>query len=80
MTDPAAKGERLPAISGERLWTVDVANALRRRMGAGASKVSTRALPNWLARLAALRDPKMKGIAPMLGMTMNCRCAIDPPL
>jgi len=71
MINPAAKGERFLAISGESMWMVDVAKMLRRRLGAAASKVPTRVLPNWLVRLAALRDPTMKGIVPLLGVNMN---------
>lgn len=71
MTDPAAKGERFLAISGESMWMVDVAKVLRDRMGAAGSKVSTRVLPNWLVRLAALRNPTMKGIVPLLGVNLN---------
>jgi dihydroflavonol-4-reductase len=71
MTNPAASGERFLAISGESLWMADVAKTLRRRMGAAASKVPTRVLPNWLIRLAALRDPSLKMIVPTLGVTMN---------
>jgi dihydroflavonol-4-reductase len=71
MTDPVAKGERFLAISGESMWMVDVAKVLRRRMDAAAGKVPIRQLPNWLVRLAALRDPAIKAIVPMLGVTMN---------
>jgi dihydroflavonol-4-reductase len=71
MTDPAAKGERFLAISGESMWMIDVARVLRQRMGAAASKVPTRVLPNWLIRLGALRDPMMKGAVPLLGLNMN---------
>lgn len=71
MTDPAAKGERFLAISGESMWMIDVAQVLRQRMGDAASKVTTRVLPNWLVRLAALRNPAMKGIVPLLGVNMN---------
>jgi dihydroflavonol-4-reductase len=71
MTSPAARGERFLAISGESMWLVDVARVLRHRMAAAASKVSTRVLPNWLVRLAARRDPMMKGILPTLGVNMN---------
>jgi dihydroflavonol-4-reductase len=71
MTNPAAKGERFLAISGETMRIVDVAKVLRSRMGTAASKVSTRVLPNWLVRLAALRNPTMKGIVPLLGENMN---------
>lgn len=71
MTDPAAKGERFLAIAGESLWLIDVAKVLRSRMGAAASKVPARELPNWLVRLAALRNPAMRGIATLLGRNMN---------
>ncbi|MGJ4946590.1 SDR family oxidoreductase [Bradyrhizobium sp. HKCCYLS1011] len=71
MTHPAARGERFLAISGESMWLVDVAKVLRRRMGAAAGRGSTRVLPNWVVRLAARRDPMMKGILPTLGVNMN---------
>jgi dihydroflavonol-4-reductase len=71
MTHPAARGERFLAISGESKWLVDVAKILRHRMGAAASKVSTRVLPNWLVRLAALRDPTLRGLVPLLGVNLN---------
>jgi dihydroflavonol-4-reductase len=41
-------------------------------MGAAASKVPTRVIPNWLVRLAALRNPVMKTMAPLLGVDLNC--------
>lgn len=71
MTQPAAKGERFLAIAGESLWMTDVAKVLRHEMGAAASRVSTRELPNWVVRLAALRDPSIKGILPQLGANLN---------
>lgn len=71
MTNSAASGERFLAIAGESLWMADVAKVLRRQMGAAASKVPTRTLPNWLIRIAALRDPALKMIVPTLGLTMN---------
>lgn len=71
MTHPAGKGERFLAIAGDSLWLADVAGILRERMGAAAQKVSTRALPNWLVRLGAKTDPRMKAVVPMLGVNMN---------
>ncbi len=71
MTNPAAKGERFLAISGESMWMIDVARILRHRMGAAAAKVPTRELSNWLMRIAALRDPTLKMTVPMLGVMMN---------
>lgn len=67
MTDPAAKGERFLAISGDYVWMRDVARALKERLGARAAKVPTRQLPNWLVRLAARRAPELKLLLPELG-------------
>jgi dihydroflavonol-4-reductase len=71
MTNPSAKGERFLAISGNSMWMIDVANVLKRRMGTAAKRVPTRELPNWLIRIAALRDPTMKMVVPLLGIGMN---------
>ena len=71
MTNPAARGQRFIAISGHSLWMLDVAKVLKRRMGPAAAKVPSRELPNWLIRLAALRDPAMKNLLPMLGVMMD---------
>jgi len=45
----------------------DIAMVLKRRMGAVAKKVPTWQLPNWMVRLAALRDPGVRQILPELG-------------
>jgi dihydroflavonol-4-reductase len=71
MTDPAAKGERFLAASGESLWMVEIARLLQQRLGRGASKVSTRVLPNWFIRIVALYHPAMQGLVPHLGVNMN---------
>lgn len=67
MTDPAAKGERFLAISGDYLWMRDVARVLKEWLGEKAAKVPTRQLPNWLVRLAARRTPELKLLLPELG-------------
>jgi nucleoside-diphosphate-sugar epimerase len=71
MTHPAAKGERFLAVSGDFMSMVEIARLLKSRMGAAAKRVSTRQLPNWLIRLAALRDPAVKLILPELGKRKN---------
>jgi nucleoside-diphosphate-sugar epimerase len=71
MTDPAAKGERFLAVAGDFLSIRDIAMILKNRMGASARRVPTRQLPNWLVRLAALRDPAVKQIIPELGKPKN---------
>ena len=64
MTNPAAKGERFIAVSG------DVHVDARHRDGAQgapgtttAKKVPTRQLPNWVVRLAARFDPGDANVA-----------------
>ncbi len=71
MTDPAAKGERFLAITGDFLSMHDIAMVLKKRMGAAGKRVPAREIPNWLVRLAALRDPLVKQVIPELGKHKN---------
>jgi nucleoside-diphosphate-sugar epimerase len=71
MTHPAANGERFLAVAGDFMSMVDVAKVLKHRMGTSARRVPTRQLPNWLVRLAALRDPAVGQILPELGKVKN---------
>jgi nucleoside-diphosphate-sugar epimerase len=71
MTLPAAKGERFLAVAGDFLWMREIAQILKERMGSDARRVPTRELPNWMVRLASLRDPAIKLILPELGKRKN---------
>jgi nucleoside-diphosphate-sugar epimerase len=71
MTNPAARGQRFLAVAGDFLSVLDLAKVLKARMGAAAGRVPTRELPNFLIRLAALRDPAVKQIIPELGERKN---------
>ncbi len=71
MTDPAANGERFLAVAGDFLAMADIARILKTRMGAAARRVPTRQLPDFLVRLAAIRDPAVKQILPELGKRKN---------
>jgi nucleoside-diphosphate-sugar epimerase len=71
MTNPAAKGERFLAVSGDFMWLRDAAKVLKSRMGERARRVPTWRLPNFVVRLAALRDPAVKLITPELGKKKN---------
>ncbi len=44
---------------------------LKAKMGAAAKKVPTMEVPDFLVRLAALRDPAVKSILPELGKRKN---------
>jgi nucleoside-diphosphate-sugar epimerase len=71
MTHPAAKGERFLAVAGDFMWIAEMAKVLKARLGSAAKRVPRRELPNWLVRLAALREPAVKQIIPELGKTKN---------
>lgn len=71
MTNPAAKGERFLAVAGDFMSILDIAKMLKARMGDAAKRVPSKELPNWMVRLAALRDPAVKQIIPDLGKVKN---------
>jgi dihydroflavonol-4-reductase len=66
MTSQAAAGERFIAVN-EFMWMADVARELRSKLGAAASKVPTRALPDIALRAMSVFDPSVRAITPMLG-------------
>jgi nucleoside-diphosphate-sugar epimerase len=71
MTHPAAKGQRFLALAGDFMSMLDIAKVLKSRLGAAAKKVPARQLPDWLVRVASLRDPAIKLILPELGKKKN---------
>jgi dihydroflavonol-4-reductase len=68
MTSPAAKGERFLAVAGPTMSMRDIALVLKARFGDAAKRVPTREIPNWVVRLASLRDPAVKSVLPELGL------------
>jgi nucleoside-diphosphate-sugar epimerase len=64
MTNPAAKGQRFLAIAGKTMSLPEIAVLLKSRLG---GKVSTKVMPNWIVRVAALFSPVAKNIVPQLG-------------
>ncbi len=75
MTDPAAKGERFLAVSGDFMSIHDIAKVLKARLGPAARRVPMGQLPDWLVRLAAMRDPAVQQIIPELGKYKNATSA-----
>jgi nucleoside-diphosphate-sugar epimerase len=67
MTNPAARGERFIAVGSDDVPMVDIARVLKARMGPAARRVPTRQVPDWIVRIAALRDPAIRQILPELG-------------
>jgi dihydroflavonol-4-reductase len=70
MTDPAAAGERFLATT-EFLWMSEVATVLRANLGAAASKVPQRTLPDFLVRLMGRFDPGVRSITNQLGQKVT---------
>ena len=68
MINPAANGQRFLATSGKAISMLDIADILRSGLGAKATKVPKKELPNWLIRLIALFNPKVRLVVPHLGM------------
>lgn len=75
MADPAARGERFLAVSGDFMSMQQIARVLKRRLGRAARRVPTLQLPNWLVRLASLIDPAVKQVLPELGKPKNASSA-----
>lgn len=71
MIDPAAKGERFLAVTGQFVPMVEIARILKRRMGPAGARVPTRRLPDWVVRIVAMFDPAVKVIAAELGKVKN---------
>jgi nucleoside-diphosphate-sugar epimerase len=71
MTNPAARGERFLSVAGNFMRLIRVSEALRQGLGERAKKAPTRELPNWMVRLAALRDSGIKQFVPELGKVRN---------
>lgn len=75
MTDPAAAGQRFLATAGHALRVVDIADVLHERLGELASRVPTREIPVWAARLLSLVNPAMKQLRPQLGKNLDATSA-----
>jgi nucleoside-diphosphate-sugar epimerase len=67
MTDPAARGERFLAVANGPVSIREICDLLRARLGAAATRVPTRELPNWLLRAMAPVNPAARAILPDLG-------------
>jgi len=71
MVSPEAKGQRFLALAGGKISMPEIAKLLKQKMPAVSTKVSTKILPDWLVRVAALFNPKAKAIASMLKASRN---------
>lgn len=68
MTSSAAAGQRYLALAGGTMSLIQIAELVRRERPQAAARVSTRPMPTWLLRLAALFNPQARAILPMVGI------------
>ena len=71
MTNPAAKGERFLAVSGDFMTVREIAQTLKTRLGDAAARVKTRELPDWLVRIVGLFNPEAAQLVTELGKVKN---------
>ena len=71
MTNPQANGQRFLAIAGKPLSLQEIALLLKKEFGDKARKVSTKTLPDWLVRFAALFSPTLRSVAGQIGKIKN---------
>lgn len=71
MIDPAAKGERFLAVSGDFMTVREIAQTLKTRLGNAAARVKTRELPDWLVRIVGLFNPEAGQLVTELGKVKN---------
>jgi dihydroflavonol-4-reductase len=53
------------------LWMIDIARAIRAKLGDAARKVPDRVLPDWVIRIVALFDPTARQAIPELGKALH---------
>jgi hypothetical protein len=70
MISPEAAGQRFIA-AGDFMWMKAIASTLRSSLGADASKVPTRGLPDFLVRFLALFIPALRMLTPVLGLQLS---------
>ena len=66
MTAPEAAGQRFIA-AGDFFWMGEIGKILKAELGAKASKVPTRPLPDFVLRLLAVFDRALRVVTPSLG-------------
>ncbi|SDK45536.1 dihydroflavonol-4-reductase [Catalinimonas alkaloidigena] len=71
MTHPAANGERFLALAGGTMSLLEISQFLRRKLPDVTQRASTRPLPTWLLRMAALFNTQARAILPLVGIYRN---------
>jgi nucleoside-diphosphate-sugar epimerase len=71
MTNPEANGQRFIGMAGGTMSLPQIAGLLKKKMPDVSQKVSTRVLPDWVIRVAALFSAQAKSAASLLGISRN---------
>ena len=71
MVNPIAKGQRYLALAGGVLSLPQIAKLLKAELPDNTINISTKVIPDWLVRIAALFNKKAKAIVPLLGVYRN---------
>jgi dihydroflavonol-4-reductase len=71
MTPPLAKGQRFLALAGGTMSLLEIAKFLKSRLPGFTQRTSTKSLPDWKVRVAALFSKQAKGILPLVGVYRN---------
>ncbi|GAB4034401.1 SDR family oxidoreductase [Spirosoma gilvum] len=66
MTSPVANGQRFLAIAGETMTLPEIAQLMNHKFGGKLKHISTKRIPDWIIRIAALFSPTAKNLVPML--------------
>ena len=66
MTNPDAKSQRFLALAGGIMSLPEIALLLKKNLPVVAHNVSTKRIPDWIVRVAALFNPMARGISTML--------------
>lgn len=71
MRHPDAAGERFLAVSGDAFEYADLSRLMRAELGDPARRATTRVLPDWLVRAAAVFSSEARTIAGELGRRVD---------
>ena len=71
MIHPEAAGQRFLALAGGILSLPQIAQLLKDNIGDKGARVSTKKIPDWIVRIAALFNPMAKNVVPLLGRYRN---------
>jgi dihydroflavonol-4-reductase len=71
MTNQAAKGQRFLALAGGTMSLLEISKRLKEKMPEYTRNASTKSLPDWQVRIAALFNSQAKSILPLVGIYRN---------